>query len=103
MNNKENKIKVTHRIPTSQYAYIEFEKEYDSVEDSIADHKHISTLYEEKGDLTHREWVKVRNKMLSTGELDVNLIDRLSATQRWWINETKLALSAFEAEDPIIE
>jgi hypothetical protein len=92
----------TQRIPTAQYAYIEFETEYASVEDAMSDHKRITKLYEDQGSLSHSEWVKVRNNMLATGEFDPNLSERLSAPQKWWVNETKLALRSHEADEPVI-
>lgn len=95
-------MKVVQRIPTAQYAYIEFEQEYASVEDAMADHKRVTKLYEDAEGLTHREWVALRNNMLATGEVDVNLLDSLNASQRWWVNETKLALRAHKADEPII-
>jgi hypothetical protein len=58
---------------------------------------------ENDGDLTHREWVAIRNKMLVTGECDPNEEHRLSERQKWWVNQTKLALRACTAPDPIIE
>ena len=95
-------MKITQRVPTCQYGYIEFEQEYDSVEDGMADHKRITKLYEDQGSLTHREWVAIRNGMLATGEFDPNLSDKLSAAQRYWVNETKLAMRAHTPEEPVI-
>ena len=95
-------MEVTQRIPTAQYAYVEFTKDYDSVEDAMADHKRMVKLYNEEGSLSHREWVAIRNNMVVTGECDPNIIDQMSAAQRWFINELKLALRAHTAEEPVI-
>lgn len=85
-------MKIIQRIPTSQFAYVEFEEEYESVEDGMADHKRILKLYESKDGLPGNEWAKVRNEMLITGQCDPNLISEMSASQRYVINQIKLAL-----------
>lgn len=95
-------MEVVQRVPTATYAYIEFKKEYESIEDAMADHKRITKLYDDTGDLSHREWVAIRNGMMITGEFDPNLSERLSASQRFWVNETKLAMRSHTAQDPII-
>ena len=95
-------MEVIQRVPTTTYAYIEFKQEYESIEDAMSDHKRITKLYTEEGELTHREWVKIRNHMLITGECDPNEMHRFSASQRWFCNELKLALRAHTAEDPVI-
>ena len=96
-------MNITQRVPTAQYAYIEFSAEYDSVEEAMQDHKRIVKLFDDSGELTHREWVAIRNTMLATGEFDPNELERLSAAQKWWVNETKLALRSHTAQDPVIE
>jgi hypothetical protein len=96
-------MKFTHRIPTAQYAYLEYATEHGSVEEAMAEHKRVTKLYEEQGDLSHREWVKIRNTMLATGDCDVNELERLSPSQRWFVNELKLALRAHTAPEPVIE
>lgn len=93
-------MEVTQRIPLEQYAYIEFTKEYDSIEDALSDHSVIVSKNLEPG-LPLREWTQVRNRMFATGEADPN-IEGLSKLQRYFINETKLAFRALKAQDPII-
>ena len=93
----------THRIPTSQYAYIEFQSEHASVQEAMSEHKHANTIYNEQGDLSHKEWVAIRNNMLATGECDPNETHRMSASQRWFINELKLGIRAHSPDEPIIE
>ena len=98
----EDKIAVTHRIPTSQFAYIEFTQKHENVEEAMDEHKRVASLYTSESQLTKGEWVAVRNRMLVDGNVDVNLLDRMSTAERWWINQTKLALRAHEPEEPII-
>lgn len=97
------RVCVTQRIPTSQFAYIEYPKWFNSIEEAMAEHKRVLKLYEENGGLEQREWVKVRNGMLVTGECDPEVIDRMNASQRFVINQMKLAIRAHSAEDPVIE
>ena len=97
-----NRIVVNHRVPTSQYAYIDFSQHYDSIEEAMADHKRLLKLYENNDGLSTNEWAKVRNNMLVTGECDPNIQQEMNASQRYVINQMKLALRAHSPEDPII-
>lgn len=93
-------FKLLHRIPTEQYAYIEFNKEYDSIDEAMAEHVELCSKYNDPG-LPEREWAQHRNKMFITGEFDVN-IEGLSKAQRYFINQCKLALRATKNEEPVI-
>lgn len=95
-------MKVTHRLATAQYCYVEMEQEYATPEEAMAEHKRLEKLYSEEGELTHREWVAIRNNMLVTGECDPNEMHRFSPSQRWFCNELKLALRSHSAEEPVI-
>lgn len=92
-------IKAIQRIPTDSYAYIELEMEYESTEDAFIDHQRLLKLHEGGVGLKTKEWAKVRNHMLNTGECDPNLLEEMNRAQRYWINETKLALRAITKED----
>ena len=93
-------MKITQRVPRDQFAYIEFEKEYEAVEDAIAHNKELIANQNELG-LDQKEWVTARNAMVATGEFDPNL--ELNKSQRFWVNQTKLALRSHKGEDPVIE
>lgn len=94
-------MKVIQRIPTSQYAYIEFEGEYDSPEDAIADNARLVASYDNQG-MSQNEWAKVCNSFYATGEINPELTEQMNNAQRFWVNQTKLAQRAIQAEDPII-
>jgi len=85
-------MQVTQRIPTSQFAYIEFTTDYETAEDALEENARLVKAYEEPG-LPQNEWARVRNAMLVTGEFDPN-IEGLSKAQRYFINQLKLALRA---------
>lgn len=85
---------VLQRIPTEQYAYIEFQGEYDSVGDALAEHTELCKRYNDEG-LPDREWAGVRNKMFETGQFDPN-IEGLSKAQKYFVNQCKLALRALD-------
>jgi len=97
------KIKCVQRIPTKDYAYMELEVEYDSVEDAVIDHDRITEMAQGGMGLPAREWTKVRTRMLTTGDCDVNLLEQMSKSQRYWVNETKLALRSMKVEDDVSE
>lgn len=92
----KTKMKITHRIPTSQYAYVEFEEEVESVEDGIINHRYYHAMYEDKAGLNQNKWAEVRRTMLETGQFDPNLWEELSKAQKFWINETKKTLRSLD-------
>ena len=83
-------MEITQRIPLSQFAYVEFAKEYENEEEAIAHNAELIAIHEDAG-LGVNEWAKVRRKMFSTGEFDPN-IEGLSKAQRYFVNECKKAL-----------
>ena len=87
---------VKHRIPTDQYAYIEFEEECETPEMAIVRNAELVASYSDQG-LPTREWVAVRRRMFQTGEFDVN-IEGLSKAQRYFINQCKLAVRELNKE-----
>ena len=93
-------MKVTQRIPTEQYAYIEFEKDYSSVEEAMAEHSELCSKYNDEG-LPQKEWARLRNQMYATGEWNPET-EGLSKAQRYVVNELKLAQRALSAEEPVI-
>lgn len=94
-------MEITQRIPTEQYAYVEFTKEYETEEDALAHNAELVAKFSDPG-LPQNEWAKLRNKMLVTGEFDPN-IEGLSKAQRYFVNQLKLALRANTAEEPVVE
>lgn len=42
--------------------------------------------------LTPQEWARIRRTMLTTGQFDPNILHRLNDYQKYWVNETKLAI-----------
>lgn len=95
-------MKAIQRIPTTQYGYIELELEYETSEEAVLDHDRLQSMYMGGAGLNVHEWKKVRETMLSVGECDPNIMDKMNKAQRWWINEAKLALRALKAEEPVI-
>lgn len=95
-------MKVIQRIPTEQYAYIEVELEYETIENAFIDHERLLKLHDDGVGLDAREWKKVREHMLNTGECDPNDSHLLSKSQKWFCNELKLAFRALKAEEPTI-
>jgi len=92
-------MKITQRIPTSSYAYIEFEGDYETPEEALTENVRLVGIYEDEG-LPMREWAQLRNKMFKTGEFDPN-IEGLSKAQRYFINECKKAYRAITEDGEI--
>ncbi len=92
------KLKVIQRIPTEAYAYIELSLEYNDVEEAFIDHRRLLKIHEGGAGLTPREWTKVRKDMMIKGECNPELIEQMNSAQRWWVNETKLALRSLTKE-----
>lgn len=95
-------MKAVQRIPTTQYGYVEIEIEYETAEEAFIDHERLLKLHETGVGLDAREWKKCREYMLTTGNCDPEQIERMNKAQRWWINETKLAMRALSAQEPTI-
>lgn len=94
-------MKCIQRIPTSDFAYVEFEQEYDNPQEAIAHNAELVKMYEEPG-LPQNEWAQVRNKMFQTGQFDPN-IEGLSKAQVYFVNQCKLAIRSNEkADEPTI-
>ena len=91
-------MKAIQRIPTDQYAYIELELEYETVEEAFIDHERLLKLHQDGVGLDAREWKKVREHMLNTGGCDPDKMEEMNKAQRWWINETKLALRSLSKQ-----
>ena len=80
-------IKVTQRIPTDPYAYIEYEKEYETMSEAIKEHR---VLCRKVGlGLPEKEWVEVRRTIFNTGEFNPELWNKLNSEQQFLINEFK--------------
>lgn len=92
-------IKVIQRIPTENYAYLELNIEYETVEEAFIDHQRLLKLHSAGAGLDARTWKKVREKMLTDGTFDPNLSEQLNHAQRWYINELKLSLRALTPKD----
>ena len=95
-------MKCIQRVPTIQYGYVEMEMEYETPEDAFIDHSRLLKMYEGGVGIGASEWKKLRELMLTTGECDPN-IEGLNKAQRYWVNETKLALRGLKAQEPVIE
>lgn len=93
-----NKIQVVQRIPTESYAYIELNLEYNSPEEAFIDHERLLKMHEGGTGLSPREWSQVRKTMLEKGECNPELLEQMNKAQRYWINETKLAIRSLTKE-----
>lgn len=92
-------MKVIQRIPTDQYAYIEVELEYATVEEAYNDHLRLLKFHSDGTGISASEWKKVRENMLITSQCDPNIMERMNKSQRWWVNETKLALRGITKQE----
>jgi len=88
-------------IPTMEYGFIE--AEYETLEEALAAQDNVQNMVKEKNGLPVREWTQVRKTMLNTGEFDPNLSESLSKAQRYWVNQTKLALRDIKKEGDEVE
>jgi len=95
------KLTITQRIPTETYAYLEFEKEYESIGDALAEHTELCHKYTDPGIPDHL-WANIRNTMFQSGQFDPN-VEGLSKAQRYFINQCKLAIRALDkTNEPVI-
>lgn len=95
------KISVTHRIPTEQYAYLEFADDYDSIEDAFKVHRNL--LCRAGTGLDQSTWKTLRRQMYETGQFDNDRYGRsLNADQYYFVNQMKLIQRELKANDPVI-
>lgn len=92
-------MRVIQRIPTTQFAYIELEMEVESEVEAFSKHEELLKMYVEGVGLNPSEWKKAKIHMLNTGEFDLNLFESMTKAQRYWVNQTKLALRAIREEN----
>jgi len=99
MNDEQKTQKCTIRIPTQQYAYLEFEIE-DTPENAIRFYIKTTDTYnqlkrfqqlEEEGH-SQNEWAKIRERYLNKGEIAVEDFEKCSSIQRYFINEVKKSI-----------
>lgn len=99
-------MKVTQRIPTEQYAYIEFEDEYDTIDKALAMHKEIQLRYAKfdfyLGGMNKNEWARFRRDFIIKGTYDVNVETTMNWQQKMVAKQIMHALSDAKAEDPVI-
>ena len=92
-------MKVTLRIPTDQYAFIEIETEVEDKQQAVDEYNELQILANNnKEGLNTTEWARVRDNMLKTNEIDPEIIETLSKAQEWWVNQTKLAIRSITKE-----
>lgn len=83
-------MKVTHRIPTEQFAYIEFTDEYESIADAVHAHSEAHRLYKGGEGMEHKEWNKVLDNYLwGTGTMVASEYEAMSPAQQSMIQEIK--------------
>lgn len=85
-------MKFIHRIPTAQYAYIEFEDEHDSVEQAMAEHERVTKLYADSDGLTPTQFAKARRDMMITGRVTEEQWSKCNANQRQILHQFDLTL-----------
>ena len=85
-------MKVTQRIPTQQFAYIEVEMEAETPEEAFVEHERLLALHAGGVGLNPSDWKRAKLHMMNTGEFDPNLFEEMNKAQRYWVNETKKTL-----------
>lgn len=80
-------MKTTIRIPTTQFAYLQFEFE-GTPEEAIEEHNRIIKLYNnENAGLDQKEWNKLLDKYILTGVMESDEGERMSEKQSWMVHE----------------
>lgn len=90
----------TYQVKTGEYEYINGTIE-GTAEEAVAAFRELKTAWEGGVGLPQREWCQLRDKYLSTGQMegDPGILETLSAAQRWWVNETKKGFSALKRKE----
>ena len=89
-------MKYKAHIPTIEYGFIETES--DNLIEVVAEHDRIRNLFSEQEGHNQLEWARVRNGYLSTGEMEIEDLEKCNKSQRFVINEFKLAIRSINKE-----
>lgn len=95
-------MKVTYRIPTEQYAYVEIEKEYQTeptMEDVQATYKHLTEAFKVKVGLPAKEFNAALDRYLNDGTGETEVYLAMSPAQQAVIQEIKKAFKRIEAKE----
>lgn len=79
----------------SMFSHIEYEVE-GTVEEIEAVYQEVMT---DKQGYNTREWAKIRNDYMKTGEIHPDLLEGMSKAQKFVINEIKNAFKAIKGEE----
>ena len=95
-------MKFIHRIPTSQYAYVEFEEEVESVADGIDNHRQYLEMYQDGAGVSTRQFAKLR-RQVAYGIVDESLYYQCNKEQKIILHHIKLTLKDFEPNEQVVE
>lgn len=95
-------MKVTYRIPTEQYAYVEIEEEtlIDDPQRIQENFKKLSDAFKPQVGLTSKEFNACVDEMLNTGTVKegTELYQRMNDKQKFFFQEHKKGLNRLEAK-----
>jgi hypothetical protein len=95
-------MKITYRIPTEQYAYVEVEKEYqeDPSAETIKEHyQELADAFKVKVGLSQKDFNACLDRYLNDGTGETNTYLAMSPAQQAVIQEIKKAFKRIEAKD----
>ncbi len=87
-------MKVTYRIPTEQYAYVEVAVDYDrqpTPEEVATNYTCLSKAFKPQAGLPEKEFCKAVDRYLNKGDGELEVYQSMSPAQKEWFQITKRA------------
>ena len=88
-------MKVTYRIPTEMYAYVEVEKEYQldpSADDIVNHYQELIQSFRPKLGLPEKEWREALDRYLTSNDLEADVYVTMSDSQKNVIQQIKKSI-----------
>ena len=77
---------------TSIGEYENISSEVESLEGALDEYIAIKALFKDREGHNQREWSRVRNTYVNTGEIEIEDMENCNKSQRYFINEVKLVI-----------
>lgn len=85
-------MKYKAHIATEEYCFVEIE--HDNRDELIQEYFAITGIFADKEGHNQKEWARVRNSYVNSGELSIEDMEGCNKSQRYFINEVKLVIKS---------
>ena len=90
-------MKYKGHIATGDYEFIEVES--DDRDELIQEYMNIKGIFKDREGHNVKDWARVRNTYVNTGEISIEDLENCNRSQRYFINEVKLVIKKNKHEE----